>query len=183
MTLKLEQTQVSGSFKARGMAMAISKAKEFGITKVAIPTAGNAGGAMAAYAARAGMEAWVFMPQDTPVINPLGFPLLNTLILLCSGTTVTWAHHSLINGDRQGLKTGLLATIALGIVFSAIQAYEYAHAPFAFTMPAQDYAGSTWRMSAGGFSDVMARERSARTRVDSSRVVVSSSPARPASSA
>jgi threonine synthase len=49
--------------------MAISKAKEFGITKVAVPTAGNAGGAMAAYAARAGMEAWVFMPQDTPVIN------------------------------------------------------------------------------------------------------------------
>jgi len=67
--VKDESRLPTGSFKARGQAMAISKAKEFGITKVAIPTAGNAGGAMAAYAARAGMEAWVFMPEDTPVIN------------------------------------------------------------------------------------------------------------------
>ncbi len=66
------------------------------------------------------------------VMNPFDLPLLNTLILLCSGTTVTWAHHSLIHGDRDGLKKGLWATIALGILFSAIQAYEYAHAPFAF---------------------------------------------------
>ena len=71
-------------------------------------------------------------PKGMEMIDPFGFPLLNTLILLCSGTTVTWAHHSLINGDRQGLKLGLLATIALGIVFSGIQAFEYAHAPFAF---------------------------------------------------
>jgi threonine synthase len=67
--VKDESRLPTGSFKARGQAMAISKAKEFGITKVAVPTAGNAGGAMAAYAARAGMEAWVFMPEDTPVIN------------------------------------------------------------------------------------------------------------------
>ena len=67
--VKDESRLPTGSFKARGQAVAISKAKEFGITKVAIPTAGNAGGAMAAYAARAGMEAWVFMPEDTPVIN------------------------------------------------------------------------------------------------------------------
>ena len=45
------------------------------------------------------------------MLNPFDLPLLNTMILLCSGTTVTWAHHSLINGDREGLKTGLLATI------------------------------------------------------------------------
>ena len=51
------------------MALAVTKANEFGIRQVAAPTAGNAGGAMAAYAARAGMEAYVFMPQDTPVIN------------------------------------------------------------------------------------------------------------------
>jgi threonine synthase len=51
------------------MTMAISKANEFGIKTVAVPTAGNAGGAMAAYAARAGMEAYVFMPDDTPAIN------------------------------------------------------------------------------------------------------------------
>ena len=67
--IKDESRLPTGSFKARGMAMAISKAKEFGITRVAVPTAGNAGGAMAAYAARAGMEAYVFMPEDTPAIN------------------------------------------------------------------------------------------------------------------
>lgn len=67
--VKDESRLPTGSFKARGMAMAISKANEFGIKKVAVPTAGNAGGAMAAYAARAGMEAYVFMPEDTPAIN------------------------------------------------------------------------------------------------------------------
>ncbi len=66
------------------------------------------------------------------VINAFELPLLNTLILLCSGTTVTWAHHSLIHGDREGLKQGLWLTIILGAVFTAIQAYEYAHAPFEF---------------------------------------------------
>lgn len=67
--VKDESRLPTGSFKARGMAMAISKANEFGIKKVAVPTAGNAGGAMAAYSARAGMEAYVFMPEDTPAIN------------------------------------------------------------------------------------------------------------------
>jgi threonine synthase len=67
--VKDESRLPTGSFKARGMALAISKAKEFGITRVAVPTAGNAGGAMAAYAARAGLDAYVFMPEDTPAIN------------------------------------------------------------------------------------------------------------------
>jgi threonine synthase len=67
--VKDESRLPTGSFKARGMALAISKANEFGIKKVAVPTAGNAGGALAAYAARAGMEAYVFMPEDTPSIN------------------------------------------------------------------------------------------------------------------
>ena len=66
------------------------------------------------------------------VIDPFSLPLLNTLILLCAGTTVTWAHHSLIHGDREGLKKGLWLTIILGAVFTMIQAYEYMHAPFAF---------------------------------------------------
>jgi len=73
-----------------------------------------------------------FVPEGMEVLNPFALPLLNTLILLCSGTTVTWAHHSLIHGDRQGLKQGLWATIALGVLFSAIQAYEYSVAPFPF---------------------------------------------------
>ena len=71
-------------------------------------------------------------PKGMEVIDPFGFPLLNTMILLCSGTTVTWAHHALLHGDRKGLKTGLLLTIILGILFSSIQAYEYVHAPFPF---------------------------------------------------
>ncbi|MBY0519007.1 MAG: cytochrome c oxidase subunit 3, partial [Sphingomonas sp.] len=55
-----------------------------------------------------------------------------TIILLLSGTTVTWAHHALIHGDREGLKKGLWITIILGVIFSCIQAYEYAEAPFHF---------------------------------------------------
>ena len=73
-----------------------------------------------------------FIPKGMEVLDPFALPLLNTLILLCSGTTVTWAHHSLIHGDRVGLKQGLWATIALGVLFSFIQAYEYAVAPFGF---------------------------------------------------
>lgn len=69
LSVKDESQLPTGSFKSRGLAMAISMARQFGIRRVAIPTAGNAGGAMAAYAARAGMEAFVFMPEDTPAIN------------------------------------------------------------------------------------------------------------------
>ena len=64
--------------------------------------------------------------------DPWHLPLLNTLILLTSGTTVTWAHHALLEDDRQGLKWGLICTILLGISFTCIQAYEYGHAHFAF---------------------------------------------------
>ena len=71
-------------------------------------------------------------PKGLEVLDSMKLPLLNTLILLCSGTTVTWAHHSLIHGDREGLKKGLWLTILLGILFSAIQAYEYSVAPFPF---------------------------------------------------
>ena len=67
--IKEEGRNPTGSFKARGLAAAIAKARELGISKVIIPTAGNAGGAMAAYAARGGMLACVFMPEDTPVAN------------------------------------------------------------------------------------------------------------------
>jgi threonine synthase len=67
--IKDEATNPTGSFKARGLAMAVSMAKELGLQRLAIPTAGNAGGALAAYAARAGQQAFIFMPQDTPQIN------------------------------------------------------------------------------------------------------------------
>ena len=67
--VKDESSNPTGSFKARGLAAAVSKAKELGVEKVIIPTAGNAGGAMAAYAARAGLKAYIFMPKDTPFAN------------------------------------------------------------------------------------------------------------------
>jgi cytochrome c oxidase subunit 3 len=74
----------------------------------------------------------VWPPKGVEVLDPFAFPLLNTLILLLSGTTVTYAHHALIHGNRQGLKTGLWATVLLGLLFTSIQAFEYAHAPFPF---------------------------------------------------
>jgi threonine synthase len=67
--IKDEAQLPTGSFKSRGLAMAISMAEALGVERVAIPTAGNAGGALAVYAARAGMEAYVFMPADTPAVN------------------------------------------------------------------------------------------------------------------
>jgi threonine synthase len=67
--IKDEGQNPTQSFKARGMAAAISMAKELGVKKVAVPSAGNAAGAMAAYAARAGIEAYIFMPSDTPQAN------------------------------------------------------------------------------------------------------------------
>jgi len=69
--IKDESRLPTGSFKARGMAMAVTMARELGLEKLAAPTAGNAGGALAAYAARAGMQSWVFMPEDTPPANQM----------------------------------------------------------------------------------------------------------------
>ena len=96
--------------------------------------------------AAAGAATWP--PKGLEVIDAFKFPLLNTMILLLSGTTVTWAHHALIHnqrggekkglwgligvGDRDGVLKGLWLTVALGLLFSSIQAYEYAEAPFPF---------------------------------------------------
>src|SRR5262245_48681326 len=83
--IKDESPNPTGSFKARGQAVAISMAKELGVKKVAIPTAGNAGGAMAAYAAAAGMEAHVFMPRDTPAANRIECQQLGAHVTLIDG--------------------------------------------------------------------------------------------------
>src|SRR5213594_1171372 len=69
--IKDEAQNPTGSFKDRGLSLAISRAKELGVKKAAIPSAGNAGGSLAAYAARAGIEAHVFMPRDTPIANQI----------------------------------------------------------------------------------------------------------------
>jgi len=69
-------------------------------------------------------------PQDTQFtpMGALGIPLLNTILLLSSGATITWAHHGLKNQNRKHLLWGLLATVALGLIFACFQAYEYIHA-------------------------------------------------------
>jgi cytochrome c oxidase subunit 3 len=91
-------------------------------------------------------EAGVWPPEGVEVLDPFVFPLLNTLILLLSGTTVTWAHHALIHDDRNGLKQGLWLTIVLGFIFSCIQAYEYSHAEFGI---AGNVYGATFFMATG----------------------------------
>lgn len=83
--IKDESLLPTGSFKSRGLAMAVTMAKHFGIRRLAIPTAGNAGGAMAAYAARAGMETYVFMPKDTPIINRMECVLAGAKTYLVDG--------------------------------------------------------------------------------------------------
>lgn len=83
--IKDESLNPTASFKARGMTVAVSMAKELGATKLAVPSAGNAAGALTAYAAHAGLEAFIFMPQDTPKAN----------IIECQQTG---AHVTLVDG-------------------------------------------------------------------------------------
>ena len=83
--VKEEGRNPTGSFKARGLSAAISKAKELGIHRVVIPTAGNAGGAMAAYAARGGLEAYIFMPKDTPTANVEESRIAGATVMLIDG--------------------------------------------------------------------------------------------------
>lgn len=82
---KDESLNPTGSFKARGLAVAISKAKELGVKRVIIPTAGNAGGAMAAYAARSGLEACIYMPKDTPYANIEESRIAGAQVILIDG--------------------------------------------------------------------------------------------------
>lgn len=83
--IKDESRLPTGSFKSRGLAMAVSMARHFGVRRLAVPTAGNAGGAAAAYAARAGLEAFVFMPDDTPAINQYECRLAGAKTFLVDG--------------------------------------------------------------------------------------------------
>ena len=83
--IKDESQLPTGSFKSRGMAAAVSMAKHLGLKRLAVPTAGNAGGALAAYGARAGMEVFVFMPEDTPIINQIEAYLCGAKVFLVNG--------------------------------------------------------------------------------------------------
>jgi len=106
--LKDESQNPTGSFKARGMAVAVSKAHELGIRKLAVPSAGNAGGAMAAYAAKAGMDAAVFMPEGTPLANRLECALHGAKVTLVPGSITDCGRvmrETLAGGDWFDLST------------------------------------------------------------------------------
>ncbi len=91
--IKDESHLPTGSFKARGLALAVSKAKELGVRRVALPSAGNAAGAAAAYAARAGLEAFVFLPADTPLVNRGEAALYGAQTFLVDGLITDCAAH------------------------------------------------------------------------------------------
>jgi len=96
--------------------------------------------------ARAAATGGTWPPAGIEPMNPWHLPLFNTLLLLCSATTVTWAHHALLQNDRQGLKWGLVLTILLGIGFTTCQAIEYSHAGFAYS---GNIYGATFFMATG----------------------------------
>nr|ALO76730.1 cytochrome c oxidase subunit 3 [Agyrtodes labralis] len=88
----------------------------------------------------------IWPPKGIMVFNPIQIPLLNTLILLTSGLTVTWAHHSLIENNMNQASQGLFLTVILGIYFSILQAYEYIEAPFTIS---DSIYGSSFFMATG----------------------------------
>src|SRR6185312_740658 len=96
--------------------------------------------------ARVAATGGTWPPLGVELFNPWDLALFNTLTLLCSGTTVTWAHHALLQNDRKGLKTGLLLTILLGMMFTCVQAIEYTHAGFSY---AGNIYGATFFMATG----------------------------------
>lgn len=96
--------------------------------------------------ARVAFTGGMWPPAGVEVFDPWHLPLFNTLVLLLSGTTVTWAHHALLEGDREGLKWGLVLTVLLGALFSAVQILEYTQAHFDF---AGNIYGATFFMATG----------------------------------
>nr|YP_010894955.1 cytochrome c oxidase subunit III [Phortica hani]WJW73468.1 cytochrome c oxidase subunit III [Phortica hani] len=85
-------------------------------------------------------------PMGIIAFNPFQIPLLNTAILLASGVTVTWAHHSLMENNHSQTTQGLFFTVLLGVYFTILQAYEYIEAPFTI---ADSVYGSTFYMATG----------------------------------
>lgn len=88
----------------------------------------------------------VWPPEGVQTFNPWHLPLTNTVILLLSGVTVTWAHHAIMHDERKGLVQGLALTVLLGALFSAFQIIEYAEAAFAFS---ENIYGATFFMATG----------------------------------
>jgi threonine synthase len=100
--IKDESLNPTGAFKARGLSLAISMAKELGIKKVAIPSAGNAAGALSAYAARAGMEAYIFMPRDTPAANRIECVEMGARVSLIDGLITDCGAEVARRKDAEG---------------------------------------------------------------------------------
>jgi len=106
--------------------------------------AGGSWDAVAIGTSFAGWESWP--PPGIETFDPWHLPLINTLILLLSGTTVTWAHHALQHGDRKGAIQGLILTVLLGMSFTGVQIYEYSHAHFSID---GNLYGATFFMATG----------------------------------
>jgi threonine synthase len=100
--VKDESLNPTGSFKARGLSAAVSKAKELGVKKIIIPTAGNAGGAMAAYAARSGIEACIYMPKDTPQANMEESRIAGAQVILIDGLISEAAGMAGVKAREEG---------------------------------------------------------------------------------
>jgi threonine synthase len=100
--VKDESLNPTQSFKARGMSVAVSMAKHLGATKLAVPSAGNAGGALAAYAARAGLEAHIFMPRDTPRANIIECHELGAHVELIDGLITDCGAEIVRRKDTEG---------------------------------------------------------------------------------
>jgi threonine synthase len=100
--IKDESLNPTQSFKARGMSVAVSMAKHLGATKLAVPSAGNAGGALAAYAARAGLEAHIFMPRDTPRANIIECRELGAHVDLIDGLITDCGAEIARRKDKEG---------------------------------------------------------------------------------
>nr|ARH54934.1 cytochrome c oxidase subunit 3 [Cis micans] len=88
----------------------------------------------------------IWPPKGIQAFNPIQIPLLNTMILLTSGLTVTWAHHSLMENNFKQTNQGLLTTVILGVYFTILQAYEYIEAPFTIS---DSVYGSSFYMATG----------------------------------
>jgi cytochrome c oxidase subunit III len=89
----------------------------------------------------------VWPPVGIETFDPWHLPLINTLILLCSGCAATWAHHALVHeNNREDMKRGLILAIALGVLFTGFQVYEYTHAAFGF---AGNIYGANFFMATG----------------------------------
>ncbi len=132
--VKDESSNPTGSFKARGLCVAVSRAKELGLKKIIIPTAGNAGGAMAAYAARAGLQALIYMPKDTPSANIQESRIAGAEVILVEGLISDAAGMAGVKAREEGWFDLSTFKEPYRVEGKKIMGYELAEA-FNWTLP------------------------------------------------